>query len=116
MVNFLAVIIFSQCLCSITFFHGEDFVSWSCKKESPTLVTTLRPDVDDGVRVGDDVEVMLDDEDTVAFFDQLVEDIEKFLNIGEMESCRRFIQDIEGLPCRTFGEIKCEFDTLRLTS
>lgn len=59
---------------------------------------------------------MLDNEDTISLFDEPVEDIEELLNIGEVEPCSWLIEDIESLPCRSLGEVKGEFDTLRLSS
>ena len=41
---------------------GEDLVTRACEYQIPSLVATLWSDVDDGVSVGDDVEIMLDDE------------------------------------------------------
>lgn len=59
---------------------------------------------------------MLDDEHTISFFNKPVEDVEELLNIGEVESCSRLIEDIEGLPCRSLGEVEGKLDTLRLST
>ena len=94
----------------------EDLVTRSCEYEITSLIATLRSDVDDGVRIGDDVEIMLDDEYRVPFLNQSIEDIEELLYIREVESCRRLIEDIEGLTSRPLGEVECELDTLRLST
>lgn len=97
-------------------FYFEDFFSWSRKDQIPSFIPSLLTDVDDGVGIGDDVEIMFDDEDAIPLFYQFIEDIEELLDIREVETCCRLIEDIECLPCRPFGEIKCELDTLRLSS
>jgi hypothetical protein len=42
--------------------NREDLVTRTCEYQIPSLITTLWPDVDDGVCIGDDVEIVLDDE------------------------------------------------------
>lgn len=59
---------------------------------------------------------MFDDEDAVSLFDKSVEDVEKLLDIGEVESSSWFIEYIESLSCRSLGEVEGELDTLRLSS
>lgn len=59
---------------------------------------------------------MLDHDDTISFLHQSIENIEEFLYIGEMKACRRLIEDIEGLPCRSFSEIESKFDTLSFSA
>ena len=54
--------IFLECLGCIAILNGEDLVTRTCEYQIPSLVATLRSDVDDGIRVGDDVEIVLDDE------------------------------------------------------
>ena len=89
--------IFPECLGSIAILNGEDLVTRTCEYQIPSLIATLRSDVDDGVRIGDDVEIMLDDEYRVPFLYQSIEDIEQLLYIREVESCCRLIEDIESL-------------------
>lgn len=54
--------IFLECLGSIAILDGEDLVTRTCEYQIPSLIATLGPDVDDGVRIGDDVEIVFDDE------------------------------------------------------
>ena len=94
----------------------EDLVTRTCEYQIPSLVATLRSDVDDGIRVGDDVEIVLDDEYRVPLLYETIEDIEELLHIREVESCRWLIEDIECLTCRSLGEVERELDTLRLST
>lgn len=59
---------------------------------------------------------MFDDEDTIPLYHELIEDIEELLHIGEMETRRRLIENIEGLASRALREIIGELDTLRFSS
>ena len=59
---------------------------------------------------------MLDDEYGVPLLHESIEDIEELLYIGEVETGCRLIEDIEGLSCRSLGEVECELDTLRLSA
>jgi hypothetical protein len=59
---------------------------------------------------------VLDDEYRVPFLYESIKDIEELLYIGEVETSRRLIEDIERLSCRSLGEVKCELDTLRLSA
>jgi hypothetical protein len=56
------------------------------------------------------------DDHTIALLDERVEDIEELLDIREVETRRRLIEDIEGLPCRSLGEVEGELDTLSFTT
>lgn len=100
----------------MTLMNSEEFLSRSGKDKVSSFIATLRPDVDDSISIGDDVKIMFDDDDTISLLDKRIEDIEELLDIREVESCCRFIEDVEGLPCRTFGEIKGELDTLCFTT
>ena len=54
--------------------------------------------VDDVVRRLDDVEVVLDDDDRVALIDELVQDVEQLVRVGEVQSGRRLVEDVERRP------------------
>ena len=108
--------IFSQRSCGMTIFHCEKLLSRTSKDEISSFIATFRSDVDDRICIGDDVEIMFDNYDTVPFLYKRIEDVEKFLNIREVETSCRLIEDIECLPCRSFGEIESELDTLCLSS
>jgi hypothetical protein len=55
--------------------------TWTSKEELTTTIATLRTDVNECIRIGDDIEIVFDHEDTISFFDEPVEYIEEFLDI-----------------------------------
>lgn len=105
-----------ECLRSVAILDGEDLVTRACEYQIPSLIATLRPDVDDGVSIGDDIEIVFDDEYGVPLLHESVEDIEELLHIGEVETRCRLIEDIESTTCRSLGKVECELDTLRLST
>jgi hypothetical protein len=109
-------IVLLERLRRITSLNREDFFSWSSKEEISSFIPSFWPNIDKGISVGDDVEIMLDDEDAIAFFNQFIENVEEFLYIRKMQSCCWFVEDIERLSCRSFGEIKSQLDALRLSA
>lgn len=66
---------------SIATLYGEELLPWTCEDEISSSIATFDTDVDDGISIGDDVEIMLDDEYTVAFLDERIEDVEELLYI-----------------------------------
>lgn len=108
--------ILSQRLGSIALLSSENFIPWSCKYEITTTISPFRTNIDYSICISDNIEVMLDDEDAISFFDQPVEYVEEFLNIRKVQSCSRLIENIESLSCRSFGEIERELDALRLST
>ena len=82
------------------------------KETFPALIPSLGSDVNTVVGVGDDVEVVFDNENRVSFLHEPIENGEKFLDIREMKSGRGFIEDVNGFGSRSLGEIECELDPL----
>lgn len=74
--------------------------------ELSTIFATERTDIHDIVCVSDDIEIVLDDDDSIATVDELGEDIEELGDIREVESGRGLIEDIECLVRRSLREIK----------
>ena len=60
-------------------------------------VTTLRPEVNDVVRVEHDVEVVLDDHDGVATVGKALQYVQQVADVLEAQARRRLVQDVEGL-------------------
>ena len=56
-------------------------VTRSGEYEIPSLITTLSTDVDDGIRIGDDVEIVFNHENRVPFLYESIEDIEELLYV-----------------------------------
>ena len=66
-------------------------------------IATFRSEVNDPIGIFDHVEVVFDDEDGIARFDEAIEDVQQALNIGKVESRRGLIQDVQSSPGRTLG-------------
>src|SRR5439155_25434677 len=77
---------------------------------------TLRPEVDQPVRLLDDVEDVLDHEHGVAGVDQPLQKVEQLLDIGEVEAGRRLVENVERPPCRDLRELLRQLDPLRLAA
>src|SRR5215472_17414889 len=52
--------------------------------------------INDPVGAFDDFQVMLDHDQSVPLVAQLHQDLEQNMDIGEVEACRRFVQNVDG--------------------
>ena len=59
------------------------------------------PHVDDIIGTSDDIQIMLDDDDGCAAFDERFKDAQKRLHIQRMQADGRFIKDKDGIALRT---------------
>ena len=109
-------LIFSEGSSGMTLFYAEKLISRSCEDKMSSLITTFRADVYDSISIRDDVEIVFDHDDTVAFLYKSIEDIEEFLDIREVKPCSRLIEYIECFSCRSLGKVEGELDTLCLSS
>jgi hypothetical protein len=76
----------------------------------------MRSEVDDMIGLLDDIEIMLDDYDCVAFIDKSVENVQEFLNIRKVESGCRLIENVECAARTSLGELCRKLDSLCLTA
>lgn len=74
-----------QSLSSIRSFFFDDITSLAGEHEPSPAISSLWTNIDAVVRVGDDIEIVLNDEDTIPLLDESVEDGEEFLDIREVE-------------------------------
>ena len=88
----------------------------TCAYNVSALVSTFRSDVDDVVGTLYDIEVMFDDENGVASFDELVERVEQASDVVEMKSCCRLVEDEEGRGLLFLTNEVRQFHTLVLPS
>jgi hypothetical protein len=75
-----------------------------------------RTQVEDEVCVPDQVELVLDGDHGVAIVNELVENGDQLLDIGEVQTTCRLIEDIEGGFSRGLGQVPGELDSLRLAA
>ena len=87
--------------------HGDD---------GPATRSAVGAEVNDPVGRLDHVEVVLDDEHRVAGIHESVQNLKKFLDIGEVESRCGLIEDVDRLAGRSFAEFPRQFDPLSLAA
>ena len=80
----------------------------------PAAPAALGTQVDDPVRVGDDIEVVLDDDHRVALVDQALEDRQELADVLEVQARRRLVQDVDRPARRAALELGGQLDALRL--
>lgn len=76
-------------------FGFQDAISDAAIHDRSSADTTLRSDIDEVVGIGDDVEVMLDDQHAAPFLDEAIEYREEFLGIREMQASGGLVEDVE---------------------
>ena len=59
---------------------------------------------------------MFNDYDRISAVRKSAQDLDQFVDIRKVQPGRRFIQNINGPSGTTFAELRCQFDTLRLTA
>src|ERR1700722_3152297 len=88
---------FSQCLCGITFLIAHDLLGRSAGDQLAAALASFRAEIDDPVGSLNHVEIMLNHYDGVAEFYQARQDIEQAANVFKVQTCRRFVQNVERL-------------------
>jgi hypothetical protein len=71
-------------LAGVGFLDAGDLLGSSLRNDAAAALTAFRAEVNDPIGLFDDVEVVLDDQDGVAEFDETLENIEQFTDIIEM--------------------------------
>ena len=69
----------------------------------------LRPKIDDPIRLGHDVEVVLDHDHAVAGVHQPLQHLDEFLDVGHVQADGGFVQHIEGVLALAPRDIDAEF-------
>ena len=88
-----------------------------CRRPAPARrPAPFGTDVDQVVGHLDDVEVVLDDNHRIAAVHELVQHVEQQADILEMESRRRFVEDIERTARIAFRKLRGELDALALAA
>src|SRR5690625_833213 len=100
----------------MTGFHFRDLFRSPGGDNFTAAGTTFWSKVDDPVGAFDDVEVMFDRDDGVAFFHQTVEYHKQLADVFEVQTGGGLVQDIHGFTGGTALQLGGEFDTLRFTT
>ena len=59
---------------------------------------------------------MLDDNESIVCVTQFDQHLQEFVDVGKMQSGRRFIEQIDCAPRGAPGEFRSEFEPLRLSA
>ena len=82
----------------------------------PAGLAAIGAEVDHPVGRGDDIEVVLDDHHGIAHVNQAIEDGQQAVDVGEMKTRRRLIQDVEASAAGHPAKLRRELDSLGLTA
>ena len=63
-----------------------------------------------------DVQIVFDDDDSIAMIAQTVQYPQQLFDIVEVQAGSGFIEDVQGVAGVAFGEFPGQFDTLRFTT
>ena len=80
---------------------GGDLLRGSGGDDHAASVAAFGSEVDEPVGAFDHVEIVFDDHQGVAGISESLENGEQLPDVVEVESGRRFIQDVEGVPGRS---------------
>ena len=75
---------------------GSHFFRRSSYDKATSFVSSFRSEVDDIVGTLDDIHVVLDDDNRVSPVDECFESLKQFLDVVEMQSCCRLVEDEDG--------------------
>jgi hypothetical protein len=95
-----------------------DLFGCAFRNDPAAAVSPLGPQVDDQIRLGDDVEVVLDDHYGVPRIHQPVQHPDELLDVRHVQADGRLIQDIEGAGrgASRLGQLGDQLDPLRLSA
>ena len=93
-----------------------DFFWRAATNHSTTARTTFGADVDDPVRCFDHVQVVFDHQNRIASFDEVLQNLQQHRDVGEVQTSRRFVQQIQCLASAAFYQFPSQFNTLGFTA
>jgi hypothetical protein len=69
--------------------------------EAAAAIAAFRTQIDDPIRLGHDIQIVLDDDDRVAGIDETMQNLQQLLDVGHVQTHRRLIEHIQRvLPSR----------------
>jgi hypothetical protein len=88
---------FGQHLSGVRALHRGDMLRGALRHHAPSAFSALRPEIDDPVGVGPDVEIVLDHHHGVAGIHQPVQHADQLLHVRHVQSDRGLVEDIKRL-------------------
>ncbi len=80
------------------------------------MLTTFRPEINDPIGAFDHLKIVLDYDNRVACVAQFHQHLQQFLDIREVQSGRRLIENVQGPTGRFLGQLGREFHALRFAA
>ena len=75
--------------------HTGDVFWGASRDDGAAAITTFWAEVDDPICTLDDIEIVLDDDESVACICKAMHDAHEFANIFEVQTCGGLVEDIE---------------------
>src|SRR5580704_9926603 len=100
----------------MTGFYHHDLLGGALGDDSTAAPSSFRSQIDDPVCGFNHLEVMFDHNQRISLITELQKHLKKLLNIGEMQTGSRFVQNVDGSSGRFLSEFRREFNALRLTA
>ena len=88
----------------------------SFKYYGAPAVSALRSQIDDMIRAFDHIKIVFDHDHGITKLYQLVQNVDQAMNVSNVKSCRRLIEDINGIPRTTLAQFGRQLDALRFTA
>src|SRR3972149_7939189 len=86
------------------------------RNDFATVLAAFGTQVDEVVTVFDDVEIVFNDDDGVVVFGEVNQGLHQLGDVVEMETGRRFVENIDGMAGTGFGEFGGPVDALGLAA
>ena len=96
----------------VRFFDLGDLFRRSDRNDMAAACAAFWPHVDQVIGHLDDVEVVFDDDDGVAFFDKTIERMNETGNVVRVEANGRFVENVDGASCSDFAQFAAELNAL----
>ena len=80
------------------------FARCSLEYDLSTTITSLGSEINDPVGTLDHVHIVFDDYYRVSALDQSIESGEQFIDVVEMQTRSRLVEDEHHSPCRVFAQ------------
>src|SRR5947209_12055880 len=94
---------------------GNFFRSSTCDDAS-AVRASFGSKVDQKVGALNDVQVVLDDDYSIAEANQPLQHVEQLAHISEMKTSGWFVKNVNGSPCGAFGKLFRQLDALRFSA
>jgi len=104
--------LFSQILASVGFFDPGHFFGCAGRHQLAAFVTAFRAEVNHPVRVFDDVQVVFNNDNRIAFVHEFSQNVQQALHILKVQARGRLIQNVKGFAGLGARQFRGKLDAL----